>query len=59
MSENIILTTGIYDAIKEHLRRRKVSIEEEKRLQTELKGRKRQPNVWRQQQLARSDLVSD
>ena len=50
MSENIILTTGIYDAIKEHLRRRKVSIEEEKRLQNELKGA---------QQVLRRDLPAD
>ncbi len=28
MSEHIILTTGIYDAIKDHVRRKKVSIEE-------------------------------
>ncbi|WP_234111194.1 MULTISPECIES: GreA/GreB family elongation factor [Chryseobacterium] len=38
MSENIILTTGVYDAIKEHLRRKKVSINEETRLQSELRS---------------------
>ena len=37
MSEKIILTTGVYDAIKEHLRRKKVSIHEENRLHTELR----------------------
>jgi regulator of nucleoside diphosphate kinase len=37
MSQNIILTTGIYDLIKDHLRRKKVTIEEEKLLTLELK----------------------
>ena len=30
MSENIVLTTGIYDLIKEHLRRRKTKREARK-----------------------------
>jgi regulator of nucleoside diphosphate kinase len=38
MSENITVTTGIYDAIKEQLRRKRVSIPEEKRLAEELKN---------------------
>ncbi|MDF0718560.1 GreA/GreB family elongation factor [Kaistella sp. PBT33-4] len=38
MSENIILTTGVYDVIKDHLRRKKVTIEEENRLLAELKN---------------------
>ncbi len=38
MSENIILTTGIYDLIKEHVRRKKVTIEEENILIEELKN---------------------
>ncbi len=38
MSENIIVTTGIYDAIKDHLRRKRVSVPEEKRLLDELKN---------------------
>lgn len=40
MSENIILTTGVYDVIKDHLRRKKVTVEEENRLLAELKGAK-------------------
>lgn len=40
MSDKIILTTGIYDAIKEHLRRKKVSINEEIRLTAELRNAK-------------------
>lgn len=40
MSEHIIVTTGIYDAIKEHLRRRKVSIPEENLLTAELRTAK-------------------
>lgn len=40
MSEQIILTTGIYDAIKDHVRRKKVTAEEETRLLAELKGAK-------------------
>ena len=38
MSDQIILTTGIYDAIKDHLRRKKVSINEEVRLASELRN---------------------
>ena len=38
MSNKIILTTGIYDAIKDHLRRKKVSINEEARLASELRN---------------------
>lgn len=37
MSQNIILTTGIYDLIKDHVRRKKVTVEEEKLLLDELK----------------------
>ncbi|WP_292008415.1 GreA/GreB family elongation factor [Chryseobacterium sp.] len=50
MSENITVTTGIYDAIKEHLRRKQVSIAEENRLAAELKGAK---------QVLRRDLPAD
>jgi len=38
MSANIILTTGIYDLIKDHVRRRKVTKEEEEILLNELKS---------------------
>lgn len=38
MSNKIILTTGIYDAIKDHLRRKKVSHNEEVRLASELRN---------------------
>ena len=38
MSQNIILTTGIYDAIKDHLRRKKVTKNEEVRLTSELRN---------------------
>lgn len=37
MSENIILTTGVYDLIKDHIRRRRVSKVEEEILLNELK----------------------
>lgn len=37
MSENIILTTGLYDLLKEHVRRRRVTKEEEKLIMEELK----------------------
>lgn len=37
MSENIILTTGIYDLIKDHVRRKKVTKAEEEILLHELK----------------------
>jgi regulator of nucleoside diphosphate kinase len=40
MSNHIIVTTGIYDAIKDTLRRKKVSIPEEKRLAGELRKAK-------------------
>lgn len=50
MTSNIIVTTGIYDAIKDTLRRKKVSIEEEKRLTEELRKAK---------QVRRRDLPAD
>ncbi|MBF6642941.1 GreA/GreB family elongation factor [Chryseobacterium indologenes] len=50
MSEQIIVTTGIYDAIKDTLRRKKVSIPEEKRLSEELRKAK---------QVLRRDLPKD
>lgn len=37
MSQNIILTTGIYDLIKDHVRRKKVTLAEEELLLKELK----------------------
>jgi len=37
MSDNIILTTGTYDLIKDHIRRRKVTLKEEEILTNELK----------------------
>ena len=40
MSENVILTTGIYDLIKDHVRRKKVSKQEEELLLLELKNAK-------------------
>ncbi len=39
MSEHIIVTTGIYDVIKDQLRRKKVTPEQEIRLANELKNR--------------------
>lgn len=50
MSDTIILTTGIYDAIKDHVRRKKVTANEETRLLAELKAAK---------QVRRRDLPSD
>lgn len=50
MSEHIIVTTGIYDAIKDTLRRKKVSIGEENRLTEELRKAK---------QVLRRDLPED
>ncbi len=50
MSEQVILTTGIYDMIKDHIRRKKVSKEEEERLTLELKNAK---------QVLRRDLPKD
>ncbi len=38
MTENIILTTGVYDLIKEHLRRKQTTQEEEVILLDQLKG---------------------
>ena len=40
MSENIVLTTGIYDLIKEHLRRRQTTLQEEQVLLEQLKTAK-------------------
>lgn len=40
MTEKVILTTGIYDMIKNHVRRKKVTIEEENLLISELKNSK-------------------
>ncbi len=37
MSENIVLTTGIYDLIKDHLRRKKTTIQQEEILLNQLK----------------------
>ena len=37
MSTNIILTTGTYDLIKDHIRRKKVNKEQEEILTNELK----------------------
>lgn len=50
MSENIILTTGIYDLIKDHIRRKKVTKQEEEILTSELKNAK---------QVLRKDLPDD
>lgn len=50
MSNHITVTTGIYDAIKDTLRRKKVSIGEEKRLTEELRNAK---------QVRRRDLSED
>lgn len=50
MSNQIIVTTGIYDAIKDTLRRKKVSIPEEKKLTEELRKAK---------QVLRRDLPAD
>lgn len=38
MSQNIILTTGTYDLIKDHVRRKKVTPQEEELLLSELKN---------------------
>lgn len=40
MSEQVILTTGIYDMIKDHIRRNKVTKQEEELLLLELKNAK-------------------
>lgn len=50
MSENIILTTGLYDLIKDHIRRKKVTPQEEELLLEELKTA---------QQVLRKDLPED
>lgn len=38
MSNNVILTTGTYDLIKDHIRRKKVTIKEEELLTEELRN---------------------
>lgn len=40
MSANIVLTTGVYDLIKDHLRRKKTTIQEEEILLAQLKAAK-------------------
>lgn len=50
MSQNIILTTGIYDLIKDHVRRKKVTPTEEEILKLQLKNAK---------QLTRKNLPDD
>lgn len=40
MSENIVLTTGVYDLIKDHLRRKRTTQEEEQLLLDQLKTAK-------------------
>lgn len=40
MSENIVLTTGVYDLIKDHLRRKRTTQEEEQILLDQLKTAK-------------------
>ena len=50
MSNKIILTTGIYDAIKDHLRRKKVTQTQEEVLLAELKNAK---------QVLRKDLPNE
>lgn len=40
MSENIVLTTGVYDLIKDHIRRKKATIAQEEILIKELKKAK-------------------
>lgn len=50
MSQNIVLTTGIYDLIKDHLRRKKSTAAEEEVLKEQLKNAT---------QVARKDLPSD
>lgn len=50
MEKNIIVTTGIYDLIKEQIRRKQVSKEQEERLNQELKHA---------QQVLRRDLPED
>ncbi|MDT0294946.1 GreA/GreB family elongation factor [Mesonia ostreae] len=50
MSKNVILTTGIYDMVKDHIRRKKVTQQEEDLLSLELKNAK---------QVLRRDLPDD
>lgn len=50
MSTNVILTTGIYDLIKDHIRRRKVTLEQEQILTEELRTA---------EQVLRKDLPAD
>ena len=50
MSKNVILTTGIYDMIKDHVRRKKVTKQEEELLLLELKNA---------EQVYRRDLPED
>ena len=50
MSQSIVLTTGIYDLIKEHLRRRQTTLQEEQILLDQLKGAK---------QVRRKELPTD
>lgn len=50
MSQNIILTTGLYDLIKDHIRRKKVTKQEEELLLNELK---------KASQVLRKDLPED
>lgn len=50
MSKNVILTTGIYDMVKDHIRRKKVTKKEEDLLLLELKNAK---------QVLRRDLPDD
>ena len=50
MTENIVLTTGVYDLIKDHLRRKQTTIQEEEILLEQLKGAK---------QVLRKELPTD
>ncbi|WP_068599208.1 GreA/GreB family elongation factor [Vaginella massiliensis] len=50
MSSNVILTTGIYDLIKDHILRRKVTLEQEQILTEELRTA---------EQVLRKDLPAD
>lgn len=50
MSENIVLTTGVYDLIKDHLRRKRTTQQEEQILLDQLKAAK---------QVLRKDLPGD
>lgn len=50
MSDSIVLTAGVYDLIKDHLRRKKTTKEEEEILLAQLKGAK---------QVLRKELPAD